>query len=174
MLFILYGLAYVGTHAQQHKCFFIERNAPIRIYSTDVGCDAFATIKQDSVKEEWFDVTILKTSNSRHRVGIKSASSESDSFIEGWVETRQCGVWIWPTEDSGCVYLYKEPTTDLPCAAVCRDSLLCEYASVNRISENGWYEVLIKTRDGILVGWTKNICTNIYGSCEHGNPYSRD
>ena len=125
------------------------------------------------ILENYYSVEILNSMSDRHLVRITCAASSSKALIEGWVEKRICNVWLWTMEQGDSINIYEGPTES--CHYIKVDLTGCSNVAVPvlSISKDGWYYISIMNGDISLSGWTKNVCSNIYGSCEHGNPYSK-
>lgn len=174
-LFCIIGLILsIEAYGQHSPCFFKQTNSPINIYESASGEIPFAVINQDSILENYYSVEILNSTMERHLVRIMCAASSSKALIEGWVEKRFCNVWLWTIEQSNTINIYEEPVQSSHYVKVD----LTEYSKITApvldVSKDGWYYVSITNGEHSLFGWTKNVCTNIYGSCEHGNPYLKN
>ena len=163
----------IETYGQHSPCFFKQSNSPINIYESDCSMTPFAVINQDSILENYYSVEIMNSTMQSHLVRIMCAASSSKALIEGWVEKRICNVWLWTMEQGNYIFIYEEPIQSSHYVKVD----LTEYSSIAvpvlNISKDGWYYISIPNGEYSLFGWTKNVCTNIWGSCEHGNPYSK-
>ncbi len=174
-LFYFIGLILcVESYGQNIPCFFNQVNSPINIYESDCSEIPFAVINQDSILENYYSVEIMNSTIQRHQVRVMCAASSSKALIEGWVEKRICNVWLWTMEQGNTIFIYEEPVQSSHYVKVD----LTEYSNIAvpvlDVSKDGWYYVSITNREHSLFGWTKNVCTNIYGSCEHGNPYLKN
>ena len=161
----------IEAYGQHSLCFFSQTNIPINIYESESGKMPFTVINQDSILENYYSVEILNSTMERHLVRIMCAASSSKALIEGWIEKKFCNVWLWTIEQSNTISIYAEPVQSSQYVKVD----ISEYSNIAvpvlNISKDGWYYVSITNGEHPLSGWTKNVCTNIYGSCEHGNPY---
>lgn len=174
LLYFIVLILSIETYGQHSPCFFRQTNSPINIYESDCSKTPFAVINQDSIIENYYSVEILNSAKQRHLVRIMSAYSSSKALIEGWVEKRICNVWLWPAgPDYTTINIYEEPDQSSHYIKVD----LAEYSNLAAsvlISKERWYYVSITIGELSLSGWTKNVCPNIYGSCECGNPYLRE
>ncbi len=161
------------SYGQQILCFFEQTNSPINIYESENSKIPFAVINQDSVLENYYSVEILDSALERFLVRITSASSFSKASLEGWVEKGKCNVWLWTMGQGDTINIYEEPVQSSHYVKVDLTEYSNIAAPVLNVSKDGWYYVAIMNGKHSLSGWTKNVCTNIYGSCEYGNPYSK-
>ena len=173
LFYFIWLILSIETYSQSSQCFFKQTNTPINIYESETSTILFAVINQDSILENYYSVEILNSMSDRHLVRITCAASSSKALIEGWVEKRICNVWLWTMEQGDSINIYERPTES--CHYIKVDLTGCSNVAVPvlSISKDGWYYISIMNGDISLSGWTKNVCSNIYGSCEHGNPYSK-
>lgn len=171
-VFCIIGLILsVEAYGQYGLCFLSQTDSLITVYELEDGETAFAVISQDTITENYYSVEIQNSSKERYFVRIMSASSSSKASLEGWVKKDQCHVWLWPIEQENTIIIYEEPAHSSHCFKVDITEFNDIPAPVLDISKDGWYYVSLKHGHNSFSGWTKNVCTNIYGSCEHGNPY---
>ena len=173
LLYFIALILSIEAYGQHSSCFFKQTNSPINIYESESGEIPFAVINQDSILENYYSVEILNSTMERHLVRIMCAASSSKALLEGWVEKRFCNVWLWTMEQGNTINIYEEPIQSSHYVMVDLSEYSNIAAAVLNISKDGWYYVSTMNGEHSLSGWTKNICTNIYGSCEHGNPYSK-
>lgn len=162
----------IETYSQSSQCFFKQTNAPINIYESKSSMTPFAMIEQDSILENYYSVEILDISLKRYKVKVLSAtaSPSSDAFIEGWVDKNMCYVWLWEMFPDNNIFIFEKPLRNSDYVDVILDNSQNVTLPILDV-KNGWYYITVINGEKSISGWTKNVCTNIWGSCEHGNPY---
>ena len=109
-----------------------------------------------------------------------SSGNNMNAPITGWVDKEQCGVWFWGrwTKPENCIVsLYHMP--GLLCSFIkitgkypdCFDN----YSTTNNkafpvldyklYKGEYWIKTVIVKDEKKIVGWTKDYCPNVYGSC---------
>ena len=152
----------------------------VPVYADDTTIVSYTSVKEDTEKENWHDVEILEQSNNRYKVCITAINEENIAPITGWVDKEQCGVWFWGrwTKPENCIVsLYQMP--GLLCSFIkitgkypdCFDN----YSTTNNkafpvldyklYKGEYWIKTVIVKDEKKIVGWTKDYCPNVYGSC---------
>jgi hypothetical protein len=172
-IFLIVVTCCFNVYAQHGSCFFLSTNSHINIFDSEDSKNVFAMVKQDSLKENYYSAEILDLSLKRYKVRIMSATSSTNSnaFIEGWVDKSICHIWLWEMLPTDNIYIFETPSLDSDYQDVSLDNYHNIALPILDI-KNGWYYITLINGEKSISGWTKNVCTNVWGSCEHGNPYS--
>lgn len=150
----------------------------VPVYANDTSMDCITNIKEDSIKKNLYDVEILVQSNNRYKVCITSSMDENTSPINGWVDKESCGVLLhgrYVTSDVCIVSLYLIPDQPYPFLEITDKYAdgFGEYTNNKAVPildyklHNGeyWIKTVIIKDNKKIVGWTKDYCPNVFGSC---------
>ena len=124
------------------------------------------------------DVEILGQSKNRYEVRIIAINENNIAPIVGWVDKVRCGVWLRGKNiNSGLwsVSLYRSPSKLNPFMEI-MDKYIDGFGTytndkavpvLNYKLYKGkyWIKTEIIKDNNRIIGWTRDYCPNVYGSC---------
>lgn len=179
IIFIIVANCHILSAQENLVVFFTDAvTDSIPIYCNDTDMEIYTKIKEDLQKENWHDVELLDISNSRYRVRIIPINETNTLPIEGWLDKRQCGVWLWGKNGglnlwTFCLY---DTLGQLEPSIKVTDNYIDGFEKytnnkavpvLDYIFYRGvyWIKTEVFKDKKRIVGWTTDYCPNIYGSC---------
>ena len=114
----------------------------------------------------------------RYKVHIIPLNDTKASIIDGWLYKEQCGVWLlgrYIKDGLFIVRLYAKPGQPSPIIRL-YDKMLDDFGKYTNgkavpvldfklYQGHYWIKTVIVKNHKRIVGWTRDYCPNIYGSC---------
>lgn len=94
--FLLFNMAHLFAQEKLTCYFYSAGTHPVSIYHHSYSTKPFTYVQDDSINEDWSEITILKKRGSRFFVSIHNPSLSQD--IKGWINKTECGVTLYPNE----------------------------------------------------------------------------
>ena len=155
-----------GAYAQ----FIGVDNVSVPLYSNERDTIPIATIYQDSVVENYYNVAdILDESDARFKVIITKAWMRDDFKLEAWIDKKYIAVCNNPSAVlDNSLYLFSQPDENSIKQVISHDNIIDWKSPLISVGKGRWYKIIVATKDGNKEGWTLNYCPYIYCSCEGG------
>ena len=74
--------------------FIVTNNTEIPIYTDSLTNEIKYVIFQDTIFEHFYELNIYEESSLRYKVEIQCVSQYNSPYIEGWIDKKNCGVFI--------------------------------------------------------------------------------
>lgn len=121
-------------------------------------------IKNDTLKEDYFELKVVKRHGDMFK--IKFASARNENYIrEGWIELKYVGVYLRPHGSSIIYPVYQQPTEKSKHHTVVNTS--SELIDVTDVCGD-WLKIRMKIKSRYEIGWMhrKYLCANPYSTCD--------
>jgi len=178
-LFILLVLNVMCGYSQENLTVFLRgaKYEKVCVYVSEKNDKVCAEIQEDSLLENWHNVEIIGNGKNRYNVIIRSEQHPNTFMVKGWINKKNCGVYLYGRHrlnNQYAVNVYQSPHDSKPIMTLlntCPDSFpQGEYGAVPvldvyRDGTSYWVKISIRHDGKSIVGWTKDYCPNVYGSC---------
>ena len=167
--------------SQENKLvvFFVDAvTSGVPVYPNDTDTFSIAVVKENTEKENWHDVELLGQSKNRYKVRVIAINENHVAPIVGWVDKEQCGVWLWGKymkPDHWIVSLYHLPSNKYPFLKISdkdidgfgtyTDNKAVPVLNYKLYKGHYWIKTEIIREQKRTIGWTRDYCSNVYGSC---------
>lgn len=161
-------------HSENLELFF--RNAcsdGVKVYDSPITTDTISIIYDDCANENYYDVVLLNKSHNRFFVSIYLNAN----FIkQGWVDCCKCGTYMYShqcNQDGVWIFsIYNTPDVNEGqkvfyanyCDGFIDDAIPVLDFYMDR-DNRYWIKTEFMFQNTLYSGWTKDFCSNIYGSC---------
>lgn len=179
-LFVLLFLQNVMcSFSNEHLVVFLQdaKSEKVCVYVSETSDDVCAEIMEDSLLENWHIVEILDNGENRYNVIIRSEQYPQAFMVKGWIKKENCGVYLYGRQrynDQYVVNMYQSPHDSKPQKTLLSIYPDCFPQGESRSSPvldfffdgtSFWVKTSVRLDDESIVGWTKDYCPNVYGSC---------
>ncbi len=146
-----------------YYCFIPHDNKIIPLYENASCKKALYTIFQDSIFERWYEMEILESSNLAYKVKLYSVTLFNSPIIEGWIEKKNCGVYL---DEGRTIKLYSLPTNDATFMPIQLSKMTTAIVFDVHFENKFLFVKFVDEKTNILYeGWVEHYCDSLYDSC---------